>query len=200
MESSTENIFSFESKITRAGANNRGRDDAFFICTGPPLSPRRTEISRSYPEAIAAHKSTCEKCSRIQKERQEESQLKLEGPRRLDYILNVVANLKPDVDYPDRLRAELDKKKERGEEVDYMDKERLRLAEYDSGVAKAKIERERIELYRLLYEEQNETIRQGAKESYRRYISGMKKLKKEKEAVTPLSPSSPSFSSLKRSL
>ncbi len=90
-----------------------------------------------------------------------------------------------DIDYYERLKAELDEKEkekgEGGEEVDYVERERLKQASYDAGAARQTIEKETAELHRLLNDESNEVIRTGAKKEYEKYLNRMKKIKKKEE-------------------
>ena len=194
MESSNSSFHEYEYEYEYEYAPGHKRIAAvrhgdYFVCPRGPLMPS-IQIPWTDSAAIRAHRESCEFCIKGRQESAQERQLQNEGAQRLEGILDVIRNLKPDVDFPDRLRAEFDeKKKESGQEISYIEQQRLKNAEYDSGVSRSKIEKERVELYKLLNHE-NEVIRQGAKEAYLRYINAMKKLKREEEVVTPINPSS----------
>ncbi len=66
-----------------------------------------------------------------------------------------------DIYYYERLKAELDKKKQNGQEIDYLELEKLNRASYDREAAEETIQRELAELRKLLNEENNEVVRQG---------------------------------------
>ena len=146
--SSTENLFSFESVLNRIGAN-RGRDDAFFICTGGPLSPTRIEIPRYRSDLIAEHKQNCDKCLQTEKERKEERQRELDTEQRIQYCRMMIDKAKIDIAaYQDRKKA-VEEKKAKGEALDAIEEQKLRISLYDSNVAETVIKRETEELDRL---------------------------------------------------
>ena len=59
-------------------------------------------------------------------------------------------------------------KKERGEELDGLELEKLRIASYDAGAGSETIRKEKIELDKLLNDE-NTTIREGARKEHKKY-------------------------------
>jgi cell fate (sporulation/competence/biofilm development) regulator YlbF (YheA/YmcA/DUF963 family) len=139
---------------------------AHFICTRP-LGPR-IAIPRDDVGSIQAHKESCDHCQEKERKKREEQALKYEGPQRLEYILHEIKRAKETIEEYERKKAEVERKREKGEEeLDGWEIEKVRRAEYDAGTAKRTIEKERIELHKLLNHE-NEVIRKGAQEAYQK--------------------------------
>ena len=100
--------------------------------------------------------------------------------------MHEIAAAKETTEDYERKKAELECKREKGEEeIDWWDKEKLRRADYDAGAAKRTIEKERIELHKLLHHE-NEIIRQGAQEAYQKRFPRAVKEFVEKTLGKPL--------------
>ena len=95
------------------------------------------------------------------------------------YVLHAIKQAKQTIEDYERKKAELEKREKQGQEIDGWDREQLRRASYDAGVAKQTIEKEKIELYKLLNHE-NEIIRKGAEEEYKKYLDHKKKLVERK--------------------
>ena len=96
------------------------------------------------------------------------------------YILHAIKQAKETIEDYERKKAELLKqRREKREEVDGWEIEKLRRAEYDEGVAKCTIEKERIDLHKLLNHEY-EVIRNGANEEYKKYLNRKKELAERK--------------------
>ena len=177
-----------EAEEKRRRKKEQGEEDptavfraANFICSGGPLGKRtiipRTKFSDG---AIQAHKENCQWCQEAIRAREQQAALRREGPQKIAYILHAIKQAKETIEDYERKKAELLKqRREKREEVDGWEIEKLRRAEYDAGVAKCTIEKEMIELHKLLNHEY-EVIRNGANEEYKKYLNRKKELAERK--------------------
>ena len=120
-----------------------------FLSVQVDHSPTRIEIPRYRPDLIAEHKQNCDKCLQTEQERKEQHERDLDTEMRMQGCQMLIDKAKLEVScYQDRKKAAEDKKA-RGETLDPLELERLRISEYDAGVALETIRRETIELDRL---------------------------------------------------
>ena len=138
----------FKSYLAGLGGNAIEKDPYYFVCIQGPLQPP-TRIPWTQTDVIKEHKATCHWCLEGEKERQQQHERELDTERRIQGCGLLISKAKLDIAcYEDRKKA-AEEKRARGEELDAIEQEKLRLALYDAGVAEAIIKREIQEMERL---------------------------------------------------
>ncbi len=150
-------------------------DTAYFRC---PQS--RTTIFKhgSMGEASAAeiadHKATCPYCIEKKAEIDAEKQARIDGIRRMRYILDIAETYKRQIE-------SLEKKieKEKREKLQSYEIE-IRMAKREIEELKNKIQNERVEKFKLLNHE-NENTRKAARETYDKWLNATEKQRRYRD-------------------